>query len=136
MAQTTSRASSSRSRSSGSSGARRTSSGGSSSAQRSSGASSNGSSGSAEDNGRSIVKDAIVPVSSVVLGAAAGIVLGQLQSKKRKKVLGVPIPGTGKKNGADGLAKSIGEAGKQIARLADEVNTSRRKAEEIGKALQ
>ena len=135
MAQTTSRASSSRSRSSGSSGTRRSSSGGSSSAQRSSDASSNGSSGSAEDNGRSVVKDAIVPVSSVVLGAAAGIVLGQLQSKKRKKVLGIPIPGSGK-SGADGLAKSIGEAGKQIARLADEVNSGRRKAEEIGKALQ
>ena len=130
MAQTTSRASSSRSRSSGSSNARRSSGGGSSSS-----ASSNGSSGSAQDNGRSIVKDTIVPVSSVVLGAAAGIVIGQMQSKRRKKVLGVPIPGTGK-SGADGLAKSIGEAGKQLARLADEVNSSRRKAEEIGKALQ
>ena len=130
MAQTTSRASSSRSRSSGSSNARRSSSGGSSSS-----ASSNGSSGSAQDNGRSIVKDSIIPVSSVVLGAAAGIVIGQMQSKRRKKVLGVPIPGTGK-SGADGLAKSIGEAGKQLARLADEVNSSRRKAEEIGKALQ
>lgn len=130
MAQTTSRASSSRSRSSGSSNARRSSSGGSSSS-----ASSNGSSGSAQDNGRSIVKDSILPVSSVVLGAAAGIVIGQMQSKRRKKVLGVPIPGTGK-SGADGLAKSIGEAGKQLARLADEVNSSRRKAEEIGKALQ
>ena len=130
MAQTTSRASSSRSRSSGSSNARRSRRGGSSSS-----ASSYGSSGSAQDNGRSIVKDTIVPVSSVVLGAAAGIVIGQMQSKRRKKVLGVPIPGTGK-SGADGLAKSIGEAGKQLARLADEVNSSRRKAEEIGKALQ
>jgi hypothetical protein len=121
MAQATSRASSSRARSSGSSSGRRTSSGG------------GRSSASAQSNGRSRVKDAIVPVTSVVLGAAAGVVLGQMQARRRKRVLGIPVPGTGR--GADGLAKSIGEAGKQLARLADEVNTSRRKAEEVGKAL-
>jgi hypothetical protein len=79
------------------------------------------------------VKGAVVPVTSVALGAVAGVVLGQLQAKRRKTVLGIPIPGTGR--GSDGLAKSIGEASKQFARLADEVNTSRRKAEQVGKAL-
>jgi len=41
----------------------------------------------------------------------------------------------GRSGGVDGLAKNVGEAGKQLARLADEVRTGRKKAEEIGKAL-
>ena len=66
-------------------------------------------------------------------GAAAGMAFAQ-RGKRRKKVLGVSIPGTG--SGAVGdLAKSVGEAGKQLARLADEVSSGRKKAEEIGKAL-
>jgi hypothetical protein len=60
--------------------------------------------------------------------------LSQRQAKRRKRVLGVPVPGTGA-HGVDGLAKNIGAAGKQLARLADEVRTGRQKAEEIGKAL-
>jgi hypothetical protein len=66
-------------------------------------------------------------------GAAAGMALAQ-RGRRRKKVLGVGIPGTGS-GGMDDLAKSVGQAGKQLARLADEVNTGRKKAEEIGKAL-
>ena len=49
------------------------------------------------------------------------------------KVLGVPIPGTGR--GLDGVAKEIGKAGKQLGTLANEVRTTREKAEDIGKAL-
>jgi hypothetical protein len=66
-------------------------------------------------------------------GAAAGMALAQ-RGRRRKKVLGVRIPGTGS-GGVDDLAKSVGQASKQLARLADEVNTGRKKAEEIGKAL-
>jgi hypothetical protein len=84
--------------------------------------------------GKSVTKSAAFPVASAMAGAAAALALAQRQSKRRKKVLGVSIPGTGS-GGVDGLAKNIGEAGKQLARLADEVRTGRKKAEEIGKAL-
>ena len=124
MAQATSRAASSRTSSRQSSGTR---SGGSGNGASATGSSQNGS-------GLSRLKGAVVPVASVALGTAAGVVLGQMQAKRRKKVLGISIPGTG--HSPDGLAKSIGEAGKQLARLADEVSSSRRKVEEVGKALQ
>jgi len=90
--------------------------------------------GAVGDAGKYVVKNAAFPVATAMAGAAAGIALGQRQSKRRKKVLGVPLPGTGSR-GADGLAKNVGEAGKQLARLADEVRTGRKKAEEIGRAL-
>jgi hypothetical protein len=90
--------------------------------------------GAVGDAGKYVVKNAAFPVATAMAGAAAGIALGQRQSKRRKKVLGVPIPGT-RSGGVDGLAKNVGEAGKQLARLADEVRTGRKKAEEIGKAL-
>ena len=73
-------------------------------------------------------------IATAMAGAAVGMALGQRQAKRPKKVLGISIPGTGG-GGTDGLAKNVGEASKQLARLADEVRTTRKKAEEIGKAL-
>jgi hypothetical protein len=73
------------------------------------------------------------PVATAMAGAAAGMALAQ-RGKRRKKVLGMSIPGTGS-SGVGDLAKSVGDASKQLARLADEVSTGRKKAEEIGKAL-
>jgi hypothetical protein len=84
--------------------------------------------------GKTVTRSVAFPVASAMAGAAAGLALAQRQRNRRRKVLGVPIPGTGD-SGVDGLAKNICEAGKQFARLADEVSTGRRKAEEIGKAL-
>jgi hypothetical protein len=84
--------------------------------------------------GRSVTKSAVFPVASAMGGAAAALALAQRRDKRRKKVLGISIPGTGGSS-VDGLAKNVGEAGKQLARLADEVRTGRKKAEEIGKAL-
>jgi hypothetical protein len=86
------------------------------------------------DAGKAVTKSVVFPVASAMAGAAAGMALAQRRGKRRKKVLGVSIPGTGT-GGADGLAKNLGEAGKQLARLADEIRTGRQKAEEIGKAL-
>lgn len=90
--------------------------------------------GAIKDGGRNVVKNAAFPIASAMAGAAVGMAFGRRHAKRRKKVLGLPIPGTGA-GGTDGLAKSVGEASKQIARLADEVRTGRKKAEEIGKAL-
>ena len=84
--------------------------------------------------GRSVTRSAAFPVASAMAGAAAAMALAQRRGKHRRKVLGISIPGTGA-GSVDGLARNLGEAGKQLARLADEVRTGRKKAEEIGKAL-
>lgn len=83
------------------------------------------------------VKTSVVPMASAAVAAAAGIaggvVLGRTALARKRKILGVKVPGTG--NGLDNLAKNVGEAGKQFGRFAREVRTAREKAEEIGKAL-
>jgi hypothetical protein len=86
------------------------------------------------DAGKAVTKSAVFPVASAMAGAAAALALAQRRGSRRKKMLGISIPGTGT-GGVDSLAKNVGEAGKQLARLADEVRTGRKKAEEIGKAL-
>jgi hypothetical protein len=63
-------------------------------------------------------------------GLAGGALLGLKYAGRRKRVLGVPIPGTG-----NGLARQVGKAGKQAAELAREVRSAREKAEQIGKAI-
>ena len=81
---------------------------------------------------------AVVPFVTAAAGAAAGVVGGLLVGRKsanaRRKVLGVPIPGTGS-GGFDGLSKNVGEAAKQFGRLAGEVREARQRAEKVGKAL-
>ena len=59
--------------------------------------------------------------------------LGSKLGRKPKRVLGVKVPGTG--SGVDGLAKQVGKAGKQLARLTDEVRTAREKAEQVGTVI-
>ncbi len=72
-----------------------------------------------------------------VAGVVGGAVLGARSAAKPKKVLGIPVPGTG-----NSLAKQIGKsgkqaakAGKQIGELTAEIRTARRKAEEVSKAI-
>jgi hypothetical protein len=82
-------------------------------------------------------KNVVVPVATAAVGAAAGVVGGFVFGRRRghaKKVLGVRIPGTGGR-GMDGLAKEVRKAGKQFGHLASEVKTTRKKAEDVGKAL-
>jgi hypothetical protein len=78
------------------------------------------------------IKNVVLPLAGAAMGVVGGVVLERRHSKPRK-VLGVPIPGTG--NGLNGLAKEIGKAGKQFGNLASEVQTTRKKAEDIGKVL-
>jgi hypothetical protein len=76
----------------------------------------------------------VIPVVTAAAGAAAGVVFGRLKGNRPKKVLGMKVPGTGG-NGLGGLAKEVRKAGKQFGNLASEVQTTRKKAEDIGKAL-
>jgi hypothetical protein len=72
-----------------------------------------------------------MPVASAAVGVIGGVVLGRRGLKRQRKILGIPLP----RNGFDGLTRQIGEAGKQFGKLADEVRTTRKKAEEVGKAI-
>jgi len=73
-------------------------------------------------------------------GVVGGVVLGTKLNHKPKKLLGMPIPGTGK--GLDGVAKQVKKSGKQAAKvgkqlgeLTEEVRAARQKAEDVGKAF-
>ncbi|MCW3066871.1 MAG: hypothetical protein JWN32_4043 [Solirubrobacterales bacterium] len=83
------------------------------------------------------VKAVAAPVATAALGAAAGVVggvvLGRTRLNRKRKVLGITMPG--QRDGVEHLAKNVGEAGKQFGKLAGEVRTARQKAEQIGKAL-
>jgi hypothetical protein len=74
-----------------------------------------------------------MPVASVAVGVIGGVMLDRRGLRRRRKVLGIPLPSS--RNGFDGLTKQIGEAGKQFGKLASEVRTTREKAEEVGKAI-
>jgi hypothetical protein len=73
-------------------------------------------------------------------GVIGGVVLGSKLNNKPKKVLGMPIPGTG--TGLTGVAKQVKKSGKQakkvgkqIGELTEEVRAARKKAEDVGKAI-
>jgi hypothetical protein len=86
-----------------------------------------------------VVKSVAIPVGTAVVGAAAGVVggvvLGRTKMTRKRKLLGVPMPGTPSRDGMESLAKNVGEAGKQFGKLAGEVRAARQKAEDVGKAL-
>ena len=79
-------------------------------------------------------------VATAAAGLVGGVVLGTRLNNKPKKVLGMPIPGTGA--GLSGVAKQVKKAGKnakkagkQIGELTEEVRAARKKAEDVGKAI-
>jgi hypothetical protein len=79
-------------------------------------------------------------VVTAAAGLVGGVVLGTRMNHKPKKVLGMPIPGTG--SGLTGVAKQVKKSGKQakkvgkqIGELTEEVRAARKKAEDVGKAI-
>jgi hypothetical protein len=102
----------------------------------------NGATGAVGDvaqNVGNVVKSVAIPVGTAVAGAVAGVVggvvLGRTKMTRKRKVLGIPMPGTPSRDGMESLAKNVSEAGKQFGKLASEVRAARQKAEDIGKAL-
>jgi hypothetical protein len=79
----------------------------------------------------SAAKNVVLPAVTAALGAAAGVLV-ERRHRRPRKVLGIPLPGS--RNGGD-LAKEIRRAGEQFGHLASEVRTTRKKAEDIGKAM-
>jgi hypothetical protein len=78
-------------------------------------------------------KGPAVTGAATAAGLVGGAVIGSRFGRKPKRVLGIPIPGTGR--GADGLAKEVRKAGKQFGELAEEIRVTRKKAEDVGGAL-
>ena len=81
-----------------------------------------------------VAKNVVVPVATAVGAAAAGVVIGR-QTRKPRKVLGIKVPQVKVSGTKHDLAKSVGEAGKQLGKIAHEVRVAREKAEQVGKAL-
>jgi len=82
----------------------------------------------------------VTGVVTAAAGVIGGVVLGSKLNNKPKKVLGMPIPGTG--TGLTGVAKQVKKSGKQakkvgkqIGELTEEVRAARKKAEDVGKAI-
>ena len=79
------------------------------------------------------------------IGVAGGVVLGRTALQRQKKVLGVPMPmgkvrapkikidlaDVGDQSGK--LGTKIGDAGSNLAKLAREIQTTREKAEKLGR---
>jgi hypothetical protein len=78
-----------------------------------------------------------MPMATAAFAAAAGVVGGVVLDRtkltRKRKVMGISVPGSGR--GLDGFARQVGKAGKQLGRLASEVQETREKAEQVGKAL-
>jgi hypothetical protein len=78
--------------------------------------------------GISLVTGAI----GVAGGIAGGILLGRNALSRNRKVFGVEMP---TKVDFTGVGEQIGEAGKQLGKLAGEVRSVREKAEQVARAF-
>jgi hypothetical protein len=92
-----------------------------------------GNNGGTDKSAAQTITQVAIPAVTGALGVAGGVLLGRTALKRNRKVLGIPVPGV-KIDMAD-MSKQIGEAGKQLSRLANEVKTARERAEKIGKAI-
>jgi hypothetical protein len=74
-----------------------------------------------------------VPTATGALGVVGGVLLARTALQRRRKLLGVPLPGV--KIDLTNVGRQIGEAGRQFGRLASEVQAVREKAEKISRAV-
>ena len=84
---------------------------------------------------RTAAEKAAVPLATATVGIAGGIVLGRTALQRKRKALGVTVPSPSRKLDLKGLGQQVGEAGRQFAKLAQEVHAVREKAEQIGRAI-
>jgi hypothetical protein len=80
------------------------------------------------------VGNVVLPITTAAAGVAGGIVLARTKLQHRRRLLGVPLPGSRRVDLSD-LSKQVGEAGRQFGNLASEVRAAREKAEQISKAI-
>jgi hypothetical protein len=72
-------------------------------------------------------------VATATIGVAGGVLLGRNARQRSRKLFGIPMP-TINVDLAD-VSQQIGQAGKQLGKLAREVQTVREKAEQVGRAV-
>lgn len=75
-----------------------------------------------------------ISVLTGAIGVVGGVLLGRTALQRQHKILGLPLPS---KVDIDlgGITQQIGEAGRQLGKLAGEVRTVRERAEQIGRVL-
>ena len=76
-----------------------------------------------------------MPLVTAALGAAGGVVLSRSRAQRNRTVGPIPIPQKKKKIDWRGMSQQVGEAGRQLAKLAQEVQAMREKAEQVGRAI-
>lgn len=82
---------------------------------------------------REAITHVAIPAVTGALGIAGGVLLGRSALQRRRKVLGIPVGGV--KIDLSGLGHEIGAAGRQLGRLASEVQAAREKAERVSRAI-
>jgi hypothetical protein len=73
-----------------------------------------------------------IPVVTGAVGIAGGVLLGRTALQRDKRFLGISLP---IKVDLSDVTQQIGEAGRQLGKLANEVKTVREKAEQVGRAI-
>jgi hypothetical protein len=85
---------------------------------------------------REALTNAGVAAAAGALGVAGGVLLGRTRLQRTRKVLGIRMPvAKPVKIDLGDVTKHVGEAGKQIGRLATEVRAVREKAEQVGRVI-
>jgi hypothetical protein len=82
--------------------------------------------------GKGTISNIVIPVATATIGVAGGVLLGRNARSRNRKVLGIPVP---IKVDFGDMTQQIGQAGKQLGKLAREVQAVREKAEQIGRAV-
>jgi hypothetical protein len=82
--------------------------------------------------GRQVLTNAGISALTAAIGVAGGVALGRSTARRDRKVLGIPVP---EKIDLGGIGQQIGDAGRQLGKLASEVRTVREKAEQVGRIL-
>jgi len=91
-------------------------------------------SGNGHDSSGGSFTSFVAPVLTGAIGVAGGVLLGRKALAHDRRVLGVPVPAKPKFD-FTGVGDQIGEAGKQLGKLAGEIHSVRQKAEQIGRIL-
>jgi hypothetical protein len=83
-------------------------------------------------SGRHVLTNAGISALSAAIGVAAGTLLARRATQPDRRVLGVPVPS---KIDLGGVGHQIGDAGRQLGKLASEIQAVREKAERVGRVL-
>ena len=82
--------------------------------------------------GHQVWTNAGISALTAAIGVAGGVALGRSTARRDRKVLGMPVP---EKIDLGGIGQQIGDAGRQLGKLASGVRTVREKAEQVGRIL-